>query len=402
MTTAPSSPRPPHGGRFFASISHRCGRALLCASFAAGLFAICVPALAQDLDSRLDEAQDRLHETRERAGVLTTTIERDAAQVNQLRGEIAVLRNREAVVEAELRRQEARLRQARQRLTSLKVHLQSSLGDLRRRLVGIYRSGQPDTLTVLLESGGYDDLMTRMDYLTRIEENDASIVGRVRSLRDQAEVTVEKAEAAKRAIAERRAELARTRGELEGREAELAAAVSRQRQTLAATRERADDLSDHVANLQDEIAAQIQAAPEPTASAPAVAGPPAPGAEPSAAGLIWPVQGVLTSPYGPRWGSVHPGIDIGAPMGTPIKAAKAGVVVNAGPNGGYGNFTCLNHGGGLSTCYAHQSSVATTAGANVAQGEVIGYVGSTGFSTGPHLHFEVRINGQAVDPMGYL
>jgi murein DD-endopeptidase MepM/ murein hydrolase activator NlpD len=111
---------------------------------------------------------------------------------------------------------------------------------------------------------------------------------------------------------------------------------------------------------------------------------------------------VLTSPFGPRWGSFHPGIDIGASMGTPIKAAKSGVVVNAAANGGYGNFTCINHGGGLSTCYAHQASFATSAGAEVAQGEVIGTVGSTGFSTGPHLHFEVRVNGQAVDPLGYL
>ena len=88
-------------------------------------------------------------------------------------------------------------------------------------------------------------------------------------------------------------------------------------------------------------------------------------------------------------------------MGTPIRAAKAGTIVFAKPYGGYGNYTCIDHGGGLSTCYAHQSAFAVTSG-SVEQGQVIGEVGSTGFSTGPHLHFEVRIDGQPVDPLNYL
>lgn len=357
-------------------------------------------ASAQDLQSRLDHAQAELQQTRDRAGVLTQTVERNAHAVNQLRGEIATLRNREAVVQQQLTTQEAELAHDRERLEVLKTHLRRTLNQLRNRLVDIYRTGQPDFLTVILDSGGFDDLLTRYEYLRRIEDNDASIVGQVRGLRTQAEITVTKAREVRRTIAARRAELARTRVELESREGELASALAQQRQALVQARVREDDLSDHVANLQDDIAAEIQAAPEPATAAPTL--PAGPTQSPSSAGLIWPVEGVLTSPFGPRWGSFHPGIDIGAPMGTPIKAAKAGVVVNAGPNEGYGNFTCINHGGGLSTCYAHQSSFATSAGAQVAQGEVIGYVGSTGFSTGPHLHFEVRVSGQAVDPLGYL
>src|SRR5207253_11423147 len=123
---------------------------------------------------------------------------------------------------------------------------------------------------------------------------------------------------------------------------------------------------------------------------------------PSAAGLIWPVNGPVTSPFGYRWGRLHAGIDIGVPYGTPIHAAAAGTVVLAAWTGGYGNYTCLDHGGGLATCYAHQSSYAVSAGAQVTQGQVIGYVGSTGHSFGAHLHFEVRINGNPVDPLGYL
>ena len=123
---------------------------------------------------------------------------------------------------------------------------------------------------------------------------------------------------------------------------------------------------------------------------------------PSAAGLIWPVSGPITSPFGWRWGRMHQGIDIGVPMGTPIRAAAAGTIIYCGWESGYGNLTVIDHGGNLATAYGHQSSIAVACGQQVAQGQVIGYVGCTGHCTGPHLHFEVRIGGAPVDPMGYL
>ena len=99
---------------------------------------------------------------------------------------------------------------------------------------------------------------------------------------------------------------------------------------------------------------------------------------------------------------MHEGIDLGAAYGTPIAAAAAGTVIYAGWLGGYGNLDVIDHGGGLSTAYGHQSRISVSVGEQVAQGQIIGDVGSTGHSTGPHLHFEVRVNGQAVDPLGYL
>jgi murein DD-endopeptidase MepM/ murein hydrolase activator NlpD len=122
-----------------------------------------------------------------------------------------------------------------------------------------------------------------------------------------------------------------------------------------------------------------------------------------------PIPGApINSPYGSRTDPItgrqgfHPGIDFGASCGTPIHAAGSGVVLSAGTNGGYGNATVINHGGGLATLYGHQSAFAVSAGQVVAQGQVIGYVGSTGQSTGCHLHFEVRVNGNPVNPLGYL
>ena len=99
---------------------------------------------------------------------------------------------------------------------------------------------------------------------------------------------------------------------------------------------------------------------------------------------------------------MHEGIDIAVPAGTPIRAADSGTVVIAGWTGGYGNYTCIQHTSSLSTCYGHQSRFGTANGAAVQQGQVIGYVGCTGHCFGDHLHFETRINGSPVDPMGYL
>ncbi len=122
----------------------------------------------------------------------------------------------------------------------------------------------------------------------------------------------------------------------------------------------------------------------------------------SRAGLVWPVRGRLTSGFGRRWGRLHAGIDIGAPKGTPIKAAKAGTVIFAGRMSGYGNTVIIDHGGGLSTLYGHQSRLGSRRGQRVGQGQVIGYVGSTGHSTGNHLHFETRVNGSPRNPRNYL
>lgn len=154
--------------------------------------------------------------------------------------------------------------------------------------------------------------------------------------------------------------------------------------------------STNLASQQAQIAALIAAS---SAAGPAP-GPPS-GAFHSV-GLIWPLHGTVTSEYGPRWGGFHPGIDIADPTGTPIHAAKGGQVIYAGWEGGYGNFVLIDHGGGIVTGYAHQSQIAVSQGDSVSQGQVIGYVGSTGDSTGPHLHFEVRVNGSPQNPRDYV
>jgi murein DD-endopeptidase MepM/ murein hydrolase activator NlpD len=141
--------------------------------------------------------------------------------------------------------------------------------------------------------------------------------------------------------------------------------------------------------------------PTPTQAPPTQAPQPSPPPPSSGGALVWPANGVLTSTFGWRWGAMHQGIDIGAANGSPIYAADSGTVFYAGWMGGYGNIILIDHGGGRVTAYAHQSGFAVRGG-GVGRGQVIGYVGNTGDSTGPHLHFELRVNGNAVDPLPYL
>jgi murein DD-endopeptidase MepM/ murein hydrolase activator NlpD len=354
-------------------------------------------AIAQDLQSQLDAKRAQLDEANQQEGVLSSEIAHYSERIDQVAGEVAVLRNREAIVQAQLDEVKARLRREKHHLEILEARLGRSLKVLRDRLVAIYRSDEPDALTVILNSDGFDDLLDRYEYLKRIEEQDASIVNRVRGLRNETRDTVERIEAARDEIAARKAELERTRMELEALEAELDAVRDRKAGALDEVRDTQQRLEGDIGDLEGQIQAELQAAQSET-TAPLPAGP---IQGESASGFIWPVNGPVVSPFGMRWGRLHAGIDIAVPAGTPIRASESGTIALAAPYGGYGNYTCIDHGGGVSSCYAHQSSFAATSG-SVSQGQVIGYVGCTGHCFGDHLHFEIRINGAPTDPLGYL
>jgi murein DD-endopeptidase MepM/ murein hydrolase activator NlpD len=310
---------------------------------------------------------------------------------------VAALRNREAVVTAQLSQKQAELDQAQARLGYLKQRLRLAVKILEQRLVAIYESNQPDLITVLLQAHGFDDLLARTQYLETLQHQDNDIVARVRGLRNEMQVTVDTVRTARDEIAARKAELDATRAKLQKRTAELATARRKQHATLTKVRKQQDDLEGDLSDISEKIAEQLGAGSGALPAGPIRAG---------GHGLIWPVNGPITSGYGPRningHYEFHPGVDIGVPTGTPIRAAAAGTVTIASPEGGYGNYTCIDHGGGLSTCYGHQERFLVSAGQQVAQGQIIGLSDCTGYCFGPHVHFEVRINGQTTDPLGYL
>jgi peptidoglycan DL-endopeptidase CwlO len=379
--------------------------AALCSLLVAG------PAAAQDLQAQLEAKQSKLEAAQEKKGVLTTTISRYREEIEQLTGEVAAIRTREAAVEARLEAKQAELDQAvselegaKDKLEELRARLKRALVALRERLVAMYETGSPDILSVIVGAGGVDDLAARAEYLDRLHGMDEAVVGRVRDLRDQVQQLVDRLrgakqriEAARDAIAAEEQSLASARASLQSHQRELVDARGRREAALASIGAHEEELHDEVADIQGKIAATLSA----TGSAPLPAGP----IQGGSSGLIWPVSGAVVSGFGPRWGSMHEGVDIAVPEMTPIRAAASGTVVllqDEASSGGYGNFTCVDHGGGLSTCYAHQSSFAVASGQSVSQGDIIGYSGCTGHCYGPHLHFEVRINGSPTDPMGYL
>jgi murein DD-endopeptidase MepM/ murein hydrolase activator NlpD len=385
------------------------------AALAALLFSSAA-APAQDLQSKLEDKQAKLSKVRARKGVLTTTISRYDERIDRLTTEVAALRNRETDVrahladkQAELNRAYARLDVAKKRLALMRAHLKRALATLRERLVAIYETGTPDVLSVILSSSGYGDLVNRTEYLSRIHDMDDAVVGRVRELRNEVRAIVtslrttkDRIEAARDAIAAQEKALTSARTAVQSRQSALVTARGKRMAALSTIRKHEQELDGSVAAIQGRIAARLSG----TASVPLAAGPIRAG---SGSGLIWPVDGPVVSGFGSRTidghYEFHPGVDIAVPSGTAIRAAAAGTVIFTEPessSGGYGNYTCIDHGGGLSTCYAHQETFAVSAGQQVSQGQVIGYSDCTGYCFGPHLHFEVRINGAVTDPMGYL
>ncbi|HET9153974.1 MAG TPA: peptidoglycan DD-metalloendopeptidase family protein [Solirubrobacterales bacterium] len=388
-----------------------------CAAVAALLLLlIAAPAApAADLQSELEAKQSQLEKVEERKGVLTTTIAGYGDKIERLTAEVAGIRTREAAVrerlavkQAELDEAQAALDGARARLARVRAQLKRALVALRERLVAMYETGSPDLISVIVGSNSLDDLAARTEYLNRIHGMDEAVVGRVRDLRDEVKDLVrrlrdskDRIESARDAIASEKEALTAERTALQARQRELVATRGDREAALRKISAHEEELDGDVSAIQGKIAAQLAE----TGAAPLPAGPIKGGS----GSMIWPVDGPVVSGFGSRTinGSYefHPGIDIAVPEGTPIRAALGGTVSlqqSEAESGGYGNYTCLDHGGGLSTCYAHQSSFAVSLGESVSQGDVIGYTGCTGYCLGPHLHFEVRINGSVTDPMGYL
>jgi murein DD-endopeptidase MepM/ murein hydrolase activator NlpD len=372
-----------------------------------------LPGEGAPLSKRIAAKRAQVEKKKQKEGVLTTTIQGYNRRIGGLQGELRQAQERLRVVQSdldskrgELLRVRDRLEVARDRLERARARLRVSRGALADRLVELYKADEPDALTVVLEADGFADLLERTEFLERISDQDREIVDRVRTLKARAEVSerlLARLEEQKRLAAEtilrRRNDIAATRDRLATTQGELRSERNGRRVVLAQVRRERRRAQENLAALEAQQAKVRNAL--------AGAGPRAfaPGAGPVRRGsgrLIWPVNGTFTSPFGMRWGRLHAGIDIAAPSGTPIRAADSGRVVLLGFTGGYGNYTCVQHTSSMSTCYAHQSGYATSSGAGVRQGQVIGYVGNTGHSFGAHLHFEVRINGSPVDPMGYL
>ncbi|HKG39914.1 MAG TPA: peptidoglycan DD-metalloendopeptidase family protein [Conexibacter sp.] len=368
-------------------------------------------ASVSSLQSRIDQKQGQLDQANGRAQVLTGDISGLTQRIDALQGTITTLQQRERTIQADLNAKQAELartqdelRRVRARLIELRARLARSRAILADRLVELYKSDQPDIVSVVLDANGFADLLENGAYLQRIGQQDRAIITAVRDAK------AEMASAARRLgtlekrqqriameITERRNAVARVRVTVQGKRDAVDRVRDEKQSVLGSVRAHAHDINEDIEALQAQqakIEAEIRGVQGGIPAGPIQGG----------GRFIWPVNGPITSPFCEQrsWESCHPGIDIGVPAGTPIRAGGSGTVILAGPTSGYGNYTCIDHGGGVSTCYAHQSVMQVSVGQHVTQGQVIGLVGCTGLCFGDHLHFEVRINGAVTNPLNYL
>jgi murein DD-endopeptidase MepM/ murein hydrolase activator NlpD len=273
-------------------------------------------------------------------------------------------------------------------------------------------AGPSSHIEGLLSSATFNEIVDRTSYYESALDADSELVAGIEELRAETEDKRQQVEDEQEQIAENKLRLEADKTELARVLFERRSALDAQRLVVA---EKEALLAEASSNRQryERIASQLEADNDRIqsilAARAAAAAASSSSALPTGGGqLLWPANGPLTSPYGyrthPIFGDtrLHTGIDIGAGYGAPVVAGDSGTVAYAGALSGYGNVIVVDHGGGLATTYNHLSAYAVSTGQSVGRGAVVGNVGCTGYCTGPHLHFEVRVNGSPVDPMGYL
>jgi murein DD-endopeptidase MepM/ murein hydrolase activator NlpD len=362
------------------------------------------------VDARIATLQAEIDGAKAKEGVLTSQLssvvsELEAAQsaVEQAQGSLDALEEELAAEQARLERLTKLLEVQTKRLKRLQKAYLGAVSVLEARVRAIYIEESPDVLSFLVSASSFDDLIDTYEFLERIGLQDERIARQVERAKlkaaaeRRATVSTRRLTAASVSVIVARTEEARSvRNELAASRDTLLAARALKRSALVNVRESRAEYLAEVESLAAQSAALAEAIRDAQAQASTGSG------TPSASGFIWPVNGAVVSGFGMRWGRMHEGIDITAPIGTPVWAAADGTVIHAGWLGGYGNLVVLDHGDGLATAYAHASAILVALGQRVSQGSTIALVGSTGNSSGPHLHFEVRVNGSAVDPLLYL
>ena len=360
----------------------------------------------EDLTNQLDSIQQQVNQQNAAKADAETVIGSVSEQLRQIEeqlrqatAELGTIKEQRVAVENDITLNERQLAEAQKRLEGRESVFYKRVRD-------IYINGRLSYLDVVIGSKDFSDFANRLEVLKRIIDSDITLINEIKKERADIEAHKQKLEADRAKLVELEKAALAKQAEIEQKKAERNVVLQKAQNDRATAMQAIEELNASSAQVsamlkerQAARAAAAQASGGQGASDNWVQG---------TGQLGWPVSGEITSPYGyrvhPIWGTTiyHSGIDIGVDEGTPVHAADGGVVVWSGWMGGYGYAVVIDHGNGLSTLYGHNSELAVDEGQSVAKGQVISYAGSTGNSTGPHVHFEVRVNGDPVDPMGYL
>lgn len=383
----------------------------------------------EDLQNQLSTVQSQMADQAQKKSNAEAVIGSVSERLKAIQVNLDAATKEHQEITAQLAQTEQQMAANQKTLDAEKKKLAEREGVFSKRIRDIYMHGQLNYLDVVLGAKDFNDFANRVELLRRVVAADLNLIASIKEQRDKIAAVQQALEAERAKQAALQADAAKKKDEIATHKKEQQAVLyqaEHDKATAEAAYRELEASSSSIANLLRERAAARAAAAAAAAQAQAQAAAAAQQQASSSDGggyssddyayqpvsgsgaFIWPVNGVITSPFGyrthPIFGTTiyHSGIDIGVDEGTPVHAADAGVVVEADWISGYGYAVVIDHGNGLSTLYGHNSSLAVSAGQSVSQGEVIAYAGSTGNSTGPHVHFEVRSNGDPVDPMAYL
>jgi murein DD-endopeptidase MepM/ murein hydrolase activator NlpD len=348
---------------------------------------------ANQLRQQLSSIQSKKADLKERLRNVKQKQKAVTAQLNAAEERLAGARAKLQHVSQQLTQSQVQLHLAKTELNKSETRLNKHETALGERLEVIHQRGEVGLLQILLESSSYSDLVNQMYLYDQVMAQDADLLNEYEQARAENVSATQTAAETTQQVAQLK-DKAATSHAVAAQERENTAAIKRSILKQRALYERAlAELEQNSRDIQAMLR-RLQATPAGQKRF----------AEHFNGNFLRPVGGRITSGFGYRMHPIlkarkfHTGVDIGAASGTPIHAAASGTVVHAARWGGYGNCIIIDHGGGVATLYGHCSSLAVSFGQQITQGQVIGYVGSTGLSTGPHLHFEVRRNGTPVNP----
>ena len=354
------------------------------------------PVLADELEEKqqqLNSVQQQIEAQQRKAELARRKEQTIAEQLRAIQQELDTAEDEYETVNDQLENTEQHIKANVELSNRLTKKLEVQTKTLHRRIRDIYKNGQVNYLDVLLGAKDFNDFVGRMDILKKILAYDNALIQGTKADRETLRKAKEQLEADRAKIVELRKLAAAKREQVAERRQERRGVLN------AATYER--ETAERAYRELIETSRQIEQMIKRIQSGEKNIGG-------STGTMTWPAEGEITSPFGwrvhPIFGTqrLHTGIDIGADYGDAIRAADGGVVIHADWMGGYGNAVIIDHGNGISTLYAHNSQLLVDEGQTVAKGQTVARCGSTGYSTGPHLHFEVRQNGSPVNPLNYL
>lgn len=388
---------------------------LLTISLLLGGQALSMPSYADDLDDQVQDLQGQIDSSRLEQENWQQVIEDVSAKLKQIQADLDAanarlqgIRNKQAEINAQIVA-------TQNEIVKMEAYLKTRQNVLNRRVRAIYMHGQLNYLEVILGANSFSDFANRVELLKRIIRSDYNLILEIQKQKAAIEAKKAQLEEDKRQLDALAAEAEKTQKEIAAKKAEQQKVLDAAKSNKAAAAQMEQDLNAQLASVRNLIQQRLAAAEAARQAAQQAAESDNGGGGGSddnyvqgTGAMSWPCSGPITSPFGyrthPIFGTTifHAGIDIGVDYGTPIHAADSGVVVYSGWISGYGNAVIIDHGGGVSTLYGHNQSLAVSEGQSVSKGSVIAYAGSTGNSTGPHCHFEVDVNGSPVNPVGYL